>query len=102
MGCEGYLVLSCRVYTASNVSLPTASSMGRYNDNIAYIMCDMLWTIELSFNLMRLFVGRWSPIIFHWLFFNQKHTKHGRGCMQNNQLPTKSRVELEDNSYGSG
>ena len=72
MGCEGYLVLSCRVYTASNVSLPTASSMGRYNDNIAYIMCDMLWTIELSFNLMRLFVGRWSPIIFHWLFFNQK------------------------------
>ena len=29
---------------------------------------------------------------------HQKLTKHGRFCKQNNQLPTKSRDELEYNS----
>jgi hypothetical protein len=29
---------------------------------------------------------------------HQKLTKHGRFCKQNNQLPTKSHDELEDNS----
>jgi hypothetical protein len=29
---------------------------------------------------------------------HQKLTKHGRFCKQNNQLPTKTRVELKDNS----
>jgi hypothetical protein len=29
---------------------------------------------------------------------HQKLTKHGRFCKQNNQLPTKSHVELNDNS----
>ena len=29
---------------------------------------------------------------------HQKHTKHGRCCMQTNQLPTTSHVELENNS----
>ena len=28
---------------------------------------------------------------------HQKLTKHGRFCKQNNQLPTKSHDELEDN-----
>ena len=27
-----------------------------------------------------------------------KHTKHGKFCKQNNQLPIKTHVELEDNS----
>jgi hypothetical protein len=30
---------------------------------------------------------------------HQKHTKHGRFCKQNNQLPTKSHDELKDNYY---
>jgi hypothetical protein len=29
---------------------------------------------------------------------HHKLTKHGRFCKQNNQLPTKTRVELKDNS----
>jgi hypothetical protein len=29
---------------------------------------------------------------------HQKLTKHGRFCKQNNQLPTKTHVELKDNS----
>jgi hypothetical protein len=29
---------------------------------------------------------------------HQKLTKHGRFCKQNNQLPTKSHVELKDTS----
>jgi ribosomal protein S30 len=29
---------------------------------------------------------------------HQKLTKHGKICKQNNQLPTKSHVELKDNS----
>ena len=29
---------------------------------------------------------------------HQKFIKHGRFCKQNNQLPTKSHDELEDNS----
>jgi hypothetical protein len=29
---------------------------------------------------------------------HQKLTKHGRFCKQHNQLPTKTHVELEDNS----
>ena len=29
---------------------------------------------------------------------HQKHAKYGRCCMQNNQLPTNSHVELEDKS----
>ena len=33
---------------------------------------------------------------------HQKLTKHGRGCKQNNQLPTKSHDELEDNSIVCG
>jgi hypothetical protein len=31
---------------------------------------------------------------------HQKLTKHGRFCKQNNQLPTKTHVELKDNSIG--
>ena len=29
---------------------------------------------------------------------HQKLTKHGKFCKQNNQIPTKSHAELEDNS----
>jgi hypothetical protein len=29
---------------------------------------------------------------------HHKLTKHGRFCKQNNQLPTKTHVELKDNS----
>jgi hypothetical protein len=31
---------------------------------------------------------------------HHKLTKHGRFCKQNNQLPTKTHVELKDNSNG--
>jgi hypothetical protein len=30
---------------------------------------------------------------------HHKLTKHGRFCKQNNQLPTKTHVELKDNFY---
>jgi hypothetical protein len=32
------------------------------------------------------------------LRMHHKPTKHGRFCKQNNQLPTKTHVELKDNS----
>jgi hypothetical protein len=31
-------------------------------------------------------------------WMHHKLTKHGRFCKQNNQLPTKTHVELKDNS----
>jgi len=31
---------------------------------------------------------------------HQKLTKHGKFCKQNNQLPTKAHVVLQDNSIG--
>ena len=50
----------------------------------------------------------WPSIIRCRMFYAQTSTphpsmhriltEHGRWCMQNNQLPTKSHVELEDNS----
>ena len=50
----------------------------------------------------------WSSMNWYRMLFVQtstlpprmhhKHTKHGRFCKQNNELPTKSHVELEDNS----
>jgi hypothetical protein len=33
---------------------------------------------------------------------HQKLTKHGKFCKQNNQLPTKTHVELKDNSISNG
>jgi len=33
---------------------------------------------------------------------HQKLTKHGKFCKQNNQLPTRSHDELEDNSVIEG
>ena len=48
-----------------------------------------------SMNRCRMFFVQTStrPLNMH-----QKLTKHGRFCMQNNQLPTKSCDEFEDNS----
>jgi hypothetical protein len=48
-----------------------------------------------SMNRYRMFFVQTStiPPCMH-----QKLTKHGRFCKQNNQLPTKSHVELKDNS----
>ena len=73
-------------------------------------MIYFLQVFELHFNSMRLSLGVgpfwWSMgycayksiISFHLWCMHQKVTKHGRCCMHNSQLQTKSHVELEDNS----
>ena len=50
--------------------------------------------VRPSMNRYRMFVQTFTlPSSMH-----QKLTKHGRYCMQNNQLPIQSHVEIEDNS----
>ena len=66
--------------------------------------------IEAKLKVASLDMPKWVSPSMNWYrtFFIQtstlspsmhrKLTKHGRSCMQNNHLPTKSFVELEDNS----
>ena len=46
-------------------------------------------------NQYRMFFVQTSTLPPH---IHQEVTKHGKFCKQNNQLPTKIHVELEDNS----
>lgn len=32
------------------------------------LVLNMMYLLELSFHLMGLCIGSWSPIVFHWLF----------------------------------
>jgi hypothetical protein len=79
-----------------------------------------VWTKKILYRFIKgqtHFCTSWPAkmsLTFHELIWNvfssnstlpprmhQKLTKHGRFCKQNNQLPTKSHDELEDNSIGS-
>ena len=55
-------------------------------------------SLTLKGQIQDVFRSNLHPIHGGTLKDAQKLTKLGRCCMQNNQLPTKSHFELEDNS----
>jgi len=56
------------------------------------------WDAKMSSTLNKPFYNIFVQISTLRPGMHQKITKHGRCCMQNYQLPTKSHVELENNS----
>jgi len=83
------MVWTTTYYTTSPVD---ESVSNNYNNNLTISALKWVWP---SMNQFRMFFMQTAtpPPRMH-----QKLTKHGKFCKQNNQLPTKTRVELKDNS----
>jgi hypothetical protein len=66
------------------------------------------WRVKLVLACQEVLKWVWSSMNWYRMFYvktstlpprmHQKLTEHGKICKQNNQLPTKSHVELKDNS----